>query len=276
MRRWTSSIIIALTLLFTLVLVPAVGAVSAPVRYAALGDSVAAGAGLPGVSGATAEDVACGRSSQAYPFQVAYTLNLSLTQLACGGAKVDEGIYGPQSVNDITIPSQLPRAFAAARPDIMTITIGANDARWTQFVRECYLIRCGGRIDEARAKIYRADLRIELAWMLHRIDQLSAGNPPRVLLSGYYTPLSTSSCLPDRVTATEQAWLTEQTADLNQAIRSVIPYFSFAEYVPVDFSGHGICSSDSWVQGIDDPAPFHPTAAGQTAIAQAFVTQIQR
>jgi hypothetical protein len=35
-------------------------------RYVALGDSVAAGLGLPPLPGATSEDTACGRSSQAY------------------------------------------------------------------------------------------------------------------------------------------------------------------------------------------------------------------
>src|SRR4051794_9347174 len=39
--------------------------------YVALGDSVAAGAGLPVVANATTQDALCHRSSQAYPFIVA-------------------------------------------------------------------------------------------------------------------------------------------------------------------------------------------------------------
>ena len=36
-----------------------------------------------------------------------------------------------------------------------------------------------------------------------------------------------------------------------------------------DFTGHALCDPDSYVQGLRDPAPFHPTAAGELAIALA-------
>jgi lysophospholipase L1-like esterase len=159
----------------------------------------------------------------------------------------------------------------------MTVTIGANDVRWTQFVRQCHVARCGLTIDNARMKLYRADLRLELTRMLAQIEANSQGNPPKVFISGYYSPVSAASCFIDgRITAAEAAWLTQQTANLNQAIRSVVPLFSFAEYVPLDFNGHEICSSDPWVQELEAEAPIHPTAAGQAAIAESFLTAMGR
>ena len=35
------------------------------------------------------------------------------------------------------------------------------------------------------------------------------------------------------------------------------------------FDGHELCTAQPWVQGMNDAAPFHPTAAGELAIAAA-------
>ncbi|MDB5167792.1 MAG: hypothetical protein JWO55_50 [Candidatus Saccharibacteria bacterium] len=245
--------------------------------YVAMGDSVAAGAGLPALADATTQDEICDRSSQAYPYRIAERLQTTVVHLACSGAKVDEGIYGLQVRAGVQIVAQLPVAFANGTPDIITATVGANDIRWTQFIRQCYVTRCGFAVDSARAKLYRADVRIELTRMLNQINTRSTGNPPRVLLSGYYSPIDSTECLAsNRITAAEVAWLNDQTVRMNQAIRSVVPLFSFAEFVPIDFSGHELCSADPWVQGLEADAPIHPTAAGQTAIAESFLGALGR
>ncbi len=239
--------------------------------YVALGDSIAAGAGLPVVYGSN-EDTICGRSYEAYPYQVAAGLGTNVTHLACSGAKVDEGIYGEQERGGIEVPAQLDRAFQSGTPDLITVTIGANDVRWSKFIRSCYVWTCDTKAQSLLAKTYRADLRIELAYMLSKIQYLSNGATPTVLLSGYFAPFSNLDCVEtDRITSNEQAWLQQQANALNQAIQSVIPYYSFAQYVPIDFTGHELCSADTWVQGTNDVAPFHPTAQGQAAIAEAFL-----
>jgi len=245
-------------------------------QYVALGDSVAAGAGLPLLAGASAEDSLCGRSSAAYSQQVASSLGTDVTLLACSGAKVDEGIYGPQTRKGSVLTAQLDQAFSTGKPDVITVTIGANDARWIEFMTKCYITTCGTRFDDAAAKVLRADLRVELAAMLYKLKSLSGTDtPPKVLISGYYTPLASTECLgANRITPTELSWIKTQTANLNQAIRSVTPYASYATYVPVDFTGHELCSADPWVQAITATAPLHPTVDGQAAMAQAFTNSI--
>jgi lysophospholipase L1-like esterase len=246
-------------------------------KYVAMGDSVAAGAGLPPLSEATVNDETCDRSPEAYPYRIAERLQTTVVQLACSGAKVDEGIYGAQTRNGARIPAQLPTAFTNGSPDLMTATIGANDIRWNQFVRQCYVTRCGFAIDSARTKIYRTDLRIELTRMLYQINTRSAGDPPQVLISGYYSPIASTECLAtNRITPDEVSWLNDQTARMNQAIRSVVALFSFAEFIPIDFTGHEVCSSDPWVQGLEATAPIHPTSAGQAAIAESFLSVLNR
>ena len=240
-------------------------------RYVALGDSVAAVLGL--VQGSsTPEDQACGRSTQAYPQQVAANLSLTVEQYACSGAKVDEGLYGPQEVSGNQLTPQLDRAFAAGTPDLMTVTIGANDARWSQFVRDCYTWRCGSRWDDARVSAYLLDLRWELYQTMQYIQRHGGAHPPKVLFTGYFLPLSTTapSCIDTRNFSTAEIdWLNNQAKALNQVIADAVSWYSFAEYVPIDFSGHELCTSDPWVQGFQDPAAFHPTAGGQTTMAKA-------
>lgn len=244
-------------------------------HYVALGDSVAAGAGLP-LASSEREDTLCARSSQAYPYEVAAQLGTSVTQLACSGAKVDEGIYGKQSVSGPNLEPQLDRAFANGTPDLITVTIGANDARWAQFVRDCYTWRCGSDWDDARAAAYLTDLSIELNWMLTKINTLSDGQPPKVVLTGYFNPVAANQTCSDLdgITQKEVAWLTEQHQALNEVIEYTAGWYHYAQYVPVDFSGHELCSSDPWVQGRADVAPIHPTAQGQRAIADAIVNAL--
>jgi len=272
--KYITVAIIAIIVLVGLNATNAGAAVKLPAHptYVALGDSVAAGAGLP------TADAICARSPQAYPNQIAASLGASVTSLACSGAKVDEGLYGSQARAGTILTPQIDQALSMSTPDLMTITIGANDARWIEFMTKCYVSTCGSTFDSAAAKVLRVDLRGELSAALYRIKNLStSGVPPKVLISGYYNPLSNAQCLGEgRVTLNELSWIRNQTNSLNQAIRSVTPYFKNVTYVPISITGHELCSKDPWVQGIAAAAPLHPTAAGQAAIAQSFVKVITK
>jgi len=233
-----------------------------------MGDSVASGAGL----GANKSKI-CDRSTKAYPYIVAKQLDTSVKQLACSGAKVDEGIYDEQDRGQYTLDPQLDRAFSrGSDPDLITMTIGANDVRWLNVIRDCYVWRCGSYLDKTRAVAYRADMRAELYWAMYKIEKNSNGNPPTVLLSGYYNPINKVTCDDaDRITNKESAWLSEQVGYLNRSIAYIASKYDFVTYVPIDFSGHELCSSNTWVQGLNDDAPYHPTAQGQKAIAESFL-----
>lgn len=233
-------------------------AVSAAPGYVALGDSISAAGGLYEDRGG------CGRSSLTYPYMVADAIGLPLTHLACGGAKVDEGLYGSQG----TIPPQIDAAFEGGVPDVMTVTIGANDTRWTHFLAQCFYWRCGYGVDTARSALYMADLKIELNIFLAKVYERSNGNPPEIYMTGYYNPFPTKECesIPE-LTSKELSWMNKQVSHLNRTIRATASKYSFVTYVPVDFKGHDICSSQPWVQGIDEKGPFHPNAKGQRAIA---------
>lgn len=236
--------------------------------YAALGDSIAAGSGL---ADGTAP---CYQSTEAYGYAVAGAASLPIHHLACIGAKTDEGLYGPQERDGAVLPAQIDQAFIGGKPSLITITIGANDARWTQFIRQCYYITCGYDVDTARYAAYLVDLKLELNIAMAHIHRLSDGTPPPVIVTGYYQPFGATACSDTAaLTDSEVAWLNDRTAALNRAISGTIGKYSFAHYAPVSFAGHELCSSDPWIQGPADSLPFHPTAAGQQAIATAVLNQ---
>jgi len=241
-------------------------------RYVALGDSVAAGLGLPPAAGS---DPACGVSTQAYPAQVAASLGMPYQNLACSGATAGDLVTEQHlSGTSRDIEPQLNMAFANGTPQLITITAGANDMYWQYFARQCYISTCGTATDQAITSWFRAVTAVKLGYALQSIQNRGGGSVPRVVLTGYYQPLSAACAqqLP-AITSAESAWLNSQLASLNQTISSVSAGFSFARYAAVDFSGHELCTAQPWVQGINSNAPLHPTAAGQQAIAVAVLGQ---
>jgi lysophospholipase L1-like esterase len=240
--------------------------------YAALGDSIAA-------VGESGETSGCRRSTQAYPHAVAKQTGLTLQHIACSGAKADEGVYGSQSVDSASIAPQLTTAFANGTPQLITLTIGANDTRWTQFIKQCYYIKCGYKVDTARFNAYLLDLKLELNVIMAKISTLSNGTPPQTILTGYYSPFasSTLSCDDtDGITSEEVRWIRTRTQALNTALSKVASKYSYVKYAPVDFKGHELCSTDPWVQGLSDPMVIHPTAAGSNAIARAVMKKYKQ
>jgi len=239
--------------------------------YVALGDSVAAGLGLPRSSTATSQDVQCGRSPAAYPSIVASSQNLRLVNLACTGATAGD-LVTQQHMNGPNPSAQLSRAFAGGAPALITITAGANDAHWADFLRSCYASDCTSSASTFTANSLLVLLQAKLTYAMQSLQNRIAngGVQTKVVVAGYYNPVS-SKCVSSQLSQAEITWLTAETNALNQTIRDVVSHYSFATFVPTSFVGHDICSSAPWLQGLRDPAPFHPTSTGQRVIANAIL-----
>lgn len=244
-------------------------------RYAALGDSLAAGLGLPAASNATSQDKRCGRSPQAYPYQVANARQLTLIHQACSGAKAGD-LFTKQRVSGPNPKAQLNAVFAQGTPELITISAGANDARWASFIRTCYATNCAKKSTTVAANALLISLQAKLYYLFYSIESRSGGVPPQVVVTGYYNPVS-AACgnQQTRVTPEEIAWLTTETNALNKTLQDVSSHYAFVKFVPVNFTGHDICSATPWVQGVNDKAPFHPTAKGQQVIGQAVLNAIK-
>lgn len=113
-------------------------ATAAPVpTYVAMGDSYAAGYGLPLPAVPTGKPVAgCDQTTLDYPHRLAAALGLSLTDVACSGAVTDD-FSSPQSVTPPPNPPAQLDAFDTVQPDLVSITIGGNDLGFTSIARTC-------------------------------------------------------------------------------------------------------------------------------------------
>ena len=240
----------------------------------ALGDSVAAGVGLAPDS----DSSACARTDQSYPHLVAAKQNLNLHNLACTGATLPAGIVGNQAVNQLAVAPQLDQLFALPMPTYITLTAGANDVDWTGFITKCYAGVCGTPADTAAAAARLAAMSQNMQSLLKQIGEHYGDDSPPVLVTGYYQvfPTTTAGCSDlSGIDAAELAWGRQQQANLNDAIRTATSLFKFATFTPIDFSGHELCSPDSWVQGLSDKQPYHPTPAGQAAYATQIISAMK-
>ena len=237
--------------------------------YVAIGDSVAAGVGLPTDLDASA----CARTAESYPVLLAKQLNMKLEDFACSGASIARGLRGPQTVNGADLEPQITRLYALNKPSLVTITIGANDVEWIQTILKCYSTKCGSSADTASLAAKQVAMKAELSSVVEDIKQHYVGNPPRLLFTGYYQLFSSSyrNCAElTNIDANEISWLRGQVEGLNGSIASLVSGYNFAKYVDINFTGHELCSSQPWIQDLKSPAAFHPNSDGQTDIARAL------
>lgn len=245
-------------------------------RYAALGDSVAAGVGLLHDT----DTSACNRTAQAYPRQLADTQGYQLQTFACSGATLAAGVAGPQDVNKLQAAPQIQQLFGQQRPDIITLTVGANDVGWSRFIGSCYATNCNQ--PAATAAFSQQLIPVEAAYKqaLQSIIDHYPNSTPRLVVTDYYHvyPAAASNCGDTAgVDPGEQQWVRQQVMLLNDTIhRAASGFGDKVSFVQIDFTGHELCSSNPWVQGINDKTPFHPTADGQAAIAKQLVAAIKQ
>ncbi|TWP36375.1 GDSL-type esterase/lipase family protein [Leekyejoonella antrihumi] len=240
-----------------------------------IGDSTAAGLGNPLVSHPTATDRACHRSIDSYAIALARSSSTPVTNLACSGATTADGLLGPQKAGSLTVPAQLSRPAVAAATTVI-VSIGANDVQWSTQLRICAVsVSCRNNADQAAFQQDLSQFSTNYLQLLSRLQALP--KHPQVVINLYYDPFGDDvRCLSHLGVTTDkqQATLSKRTA-LNHVLQSGAQAASFQTASP-DFSGHGLCSETPFVQGVKSAAPFHPTPAGELAIALADQHALQR
>ena len=242
--------------------------------YVAMGDSVVAGIGLgTGIPGT------CGRTDQAYANKIAEVKNYELKNIACSGATIERGIIGVQKVGDDIEKSQLKQLKELPEPELITITIGANDIGWVESVARCITATCGSEAETQTVADSIANVQTNLSKVFGELSSMySSDAKPKIVATNYYQVILESEPECPALTGVsdiELAWIKSQIQLFNASIDAAVKNYPFITTVPVDFSGHGQCSQESWVQGLTDKAPFHPTASGQQAIADTILEAIK-
>jgi lysophospholipase L1-like esterase len=237
------------------------------VQAVVLGDSTAAGEGLPVATRSSPQTRACGRSQDSYAEDLAAVNGWRVLNLACSSATIPHGLLGPQDRNGKIIPPQVASAQRARNASVIIVNVGANDLGWATMVRYCAVApRCD---DKATTAYFQQQLATFSKNYLELLSQLATlPGHPRVIINQYYDPFGPEQTCLGRVglTPAKLAILTSRLTTLNAVLSKGATEFRFLSPQP-DFTGHQLCTSQPYVQWFGDPAPFHPTALGQLAIA---------
>lgn len=223
--------------------------------HVALGDSYTAGSG----GGAYLEQE-CRLSENSYPQQLSDRNEWELESNACAGARIQDVLDGQLSA-------------LTADTDLVTISVGGNDAGWVDVIATCMMVEddeCEDHISQARQNI-RDDLYQRLRDLYQTIEN-RAPNAVTVVV-GYPRLFAEIECgdAPG-LTVPEQQGINRAADMLNRTIMSA----AFAEnlwFIDVrgQFLGHGICDPDPWINGPSTVAgdSYHPNATGYRAYTDA-------
>ncbi|HEX5190350.1 MAG TPA: GDSL-type esterase/lipase family protein [Streptosporangiaceae bacterium] len=238
------------------------------VQVVVMGDSTAAGIGNPRPAHPTKLDLACGRSAASYAVDLGQINNWKVVNLACSGATIPAGILGPQGMPDATAPAQFAEAKKATHASDVIVSIGADDLGWSALLQLCAVTTCDDKASTVYFQQQLATFTVGYYQLLRRLAKLPSH--PVVLVNLYYDPFDTTAHCLDSVgiTPDKEKALTRLLDALNNVLANGARATGLIAVRP-DFTGHEICDPLPYVQGLHGRAPFHPTVAGQLAIAIA-------
>jgi len=270
-----------------------VGAKRTDVDVVVIGDSTAAGIGNTPIAKPSRTDRICRRSADSYAVALGSLTGLSTLNLACSSATISAGLLGPQQAGTATLSPQVGVLQSVSSASVVVVSVGANDVGWSDFLRYCYgLTRCDDQASESLFLSRLDSFRVQYTQLLQELSDLP--NHPAVVVNEYYDPFGHTFDCPDLTDPNAHAsapkgygFAADPGADnqdekvtqkidpleselqrMNDVIEQGAHAFGFTAVRP-HFEGHELCTDQSWVQGMSDPAPFHPNSAGELAIAAA-------
>ncbi|MCA9498228.1 MAG: thrombospondin type 3 repeat-containing protein [Nitrospira sp.] len=273
--------------------------------YAALGDSYSSGEGVAPYFDATDGLFSgCHRSTRAYATHIrtpgttkaiAERADGQFDFLACTGAVTNNVTASGEGQNGK--PPQLAAVNGVnASRDLITMTIGGNDAEFLNILLFCFAHNACNEI-----KPFAPYFDIELGdlfplWvavvgerLLELYSELKNATPNAatlildypILVSGQECPAVKIPFFEDaKLSESEQAWMRDANQQLNTAVAAAAALVGL-HYVPVadHFDGHGVCGTlDDWINGLmpfNPKASFHPTSRGQIEYARAANTYLE-
>ncbi|MGW7333651.1 SGNH/GDSL hydrolase family protein [Streptomyces sp. NPDC054840] len=221
--------------------------------YVALGDSYSSGVGAGNYDSASGN---CKRTTRAYPaLWAAAHSPQTFSFTACSGARTGDVLAG-----------QL--APLNSGTDLVSITIGGNDAGFSDVMTTCVLqseSTCVNRVNQAKAYV-DATLPGQLDQVYNAIHSRSPG--AHVVVIGYPRFYKLNGTCTTGLTEGERVAINGAADHLNTAIakRAADHGFTFAS-VAGTFTGHEICSGNAWLHSVNwlnIGESYHPTAAGQS------------
>jgi lysophospholipase L1-like esterase len=229
-------------------------------NYVAQGDSFASGTG-------TREyyDSGCQRSNHSYAKQLAAQEGMTLSHVACSGAR---------------IPNVRANQLGAlsATTDLVTISIGGNDAGFSSVITQCakpWPFTCTGDINNARNFINNT-LPGQLDALYTEIETRAPN--AQVIVVGYPRLFNGEQCnLGARISPAEQSAL-NSVADLLATKLSAVATAHGFEFLDVraPFNTHRVCDDVEWLNGLSNPVgeSYHPNRLGHDALTDLISARL--
>jgi hypothetical protein len=261
--------------------------------YVALGDSYSAGVGAEATVADQNPLERCHRTSKAYYHEVsqAFRFAKGSSFWACSGATTADVLDGRGGE-----PPQIGRIGVGT--SLITISIGGNDVGFSKVLAGC-VVRlpwskgCTAQGGEIAGRM--SELRRSLPDLLGKI--IARAPDARVIVMGYPKAFSEVSGVDgDNITVGDQRWLNARAYDLGRLVRQAAEEadarkaaghrHGSVEFVDAysAFAGHEVGSKDAYMNGLKvnlsaleaEPRSYHPTIAGQHALAQLFIAQVKK
>lgn len=242
-------------------------------KYVALGSSFAAG---PGDGRSIGQ---CGQTADNYPRQVAKALNTTLVDATCSGAVVRD-ILKPRASHRNGVPQ-----IDSVTPDttLVTVTVGGNDIAYigrlansacTNLANGLFVPPLGKYCTSfgwpSTYPMVDGYLSVEQQ-LIEVVNAIRLRAPlARVVLVEYLPVVSVSEAPCDKLPL--ETWQVAETQSVGDQLASATARAAAATGATVVGSStvgakHTVCSAKPWVHGYGQSMPFHPNAAGKTAMA---------
>ncbi len=229
----------------------------------------------------------CHRSGNAYGSIVAAENDFAggSSFVACSGAQLNEltqpngGQSGEQPQEDALDDTT----------SLVTFSIGGNDLGFADVLRDCIIN--GYTCEDKHEALFQERLVAKQAELIETYRRIRQKAPnARIVVVGYprLFPVDPTDNYRDLLFADDQRWMNEKADQLDEMLaRAARDSGVGVEFVDprAAFQGHGIGSADPWFNDLSvqangftpiNPESFHPTAAGQRALADLVEEQMRR
>ena len=248
-----------------------------PATYVAMGSSFAAGAGLGALQ--SGSPWLCARSVGGYPPRLARSLDLTLTDRSCGGATAVQVLGGGQFFQ----PAQLDAIGTGTR--LVTLTAGGNDIGYIGDLSMLAARRSGSLFGRAVGAMWDGPATqrdwdgLEKTLVSIVTEARRRAPTARIVVATYTTLLPPTGTCPLLSLSEAEAATMRAVGDRLAAVTASAAKRSGAVLVDMHALGrdHHACARDPWTYGWTNAgaAPFHPTARGAEATAQAIARALE-
>lgn len=230
----------------------------------------------------------------------AQTENLLPYHSVPAGQPKPENLFGQAGRGQYGEMSQLDKGYLDANTTLVTVSIGGNDARFSDVVQEC-LFKAGlyecqnaklpGETEEASVTVPReihGRVRRSIEVMVYEIAKRAPN--AQIVLMGYPKLIENpGDCMSAVLSQNEAEWLNSMGDEMSTMLESLVGGLRLAGYKvtyanPIaDFAGKAICGNPESVHGVvmnltegDEGPPlpsaqsFHPNLNGTTLYANAL------